>query len=226
MENVMEPELPEAGDPYWISDHPKHAEAVARVSQSFRSTQSSSAVAADPDRAIDGAPDDAPEPSPSDPRTPAPEPYELKPLPILKDARDFVADSGATAAEIGISQELAQDLLTAYAMDADFPEIPHYTGTPEAAEASLQKEWGHDYEHRLGLARWALRQSGARVIDALDRSGLGNNPAVVKFFARDGARAALDQIYAKRDHPLFDSSHREHKRALSQVRWLHEVAGR
>jgi hypothetical protein len=217
------PEMPAAGDPYWDADHPQHKEAVARVSGTFRQ-----ALAPTPDttRTPVDEPDEGLPREPQTPRAPAPEPYDLTAPPTLTNARDLVSDAGATAAEVGLSKAVAQELLTAYALDAEFPALPQYTGSPEAAETVLHAEWGADYEHRLALAQWAVKHSGERVQTALDQSGLGNNPAVVKFFARDGARAALDQIYAKRDHPLFDSSHREHKRALAQVKWLLEVAGR
>jgi hypothetical protein len=138
-----------------------------------------------------------------------------------------VADAGAVAAEIGISEELAQDCLTAFSMDhAEFPTLPSFDGSEAQAEATLQRQWGRDYEDNIAVARWFYQHSGPCVQKALNDSGLGNHPSVVAFLARDGARSALDMIYAQKDHPLFDGGHRGHKQAVQTVRWLTKIAGR
>jgi hypothetical protein len=183
-------------------------------------------------------PDAEPEPTPRPPsRIPPadvdaekPEPYKLQAPPTIDlsepSAKDFVADAGAVAAELGLSQELAQEALTALAMDAEFPTLPEFSGSSEQAEATLQQQWGRDFEDNLALARWSYKNAGPRVQKALDQSGLGNHPSVVAFLARDGARSALDMIFAQKDHPLHDAGHRGHKAAIQTVRWLTKLAGR
>lgn len=63
------------------------------------------------------------------------------------------------------------------------------------ADAALRREWGADYERRLGLAQRALRHfGGADLAATLDRSGLGNDPAWARAFARIGESLAEDSL--------------------------------
>ena len=63
------------------------------------------------------------------------------------------------------------------------------------ADAALRREWGGGYDRRLGLAQRALRHfGGADLAALLDRSGLGNDPAWVRAFARVGEAMAEDSL--------------------------------
>jgi CTP synthase (UTP-ammonia lyase) len=78
----------------------------------------------------------------------------------------------------------------------------------------------------------------------LMNTAAGNNPSVVKLFARLGAEVTEDmtqntqnnnlavsrldaqdeiaQIYANNSHPYFNAAHPEHRAAVERVRQLHE----
>jgi len=63
------------------------------------------------------------------------------------------------------------------------------------ADAALRREWGAGYDRRFGLARRALRHFGGPDLAAtLDRTGLGNDPAWVRAFARIGEAMAEDAL--------------------------------
>jgi hypothetical protein len=67
--------------------------------------------------------------------------------------------------------------------------------THAEADAALRREWGVDYERRLGLAQRALRHfGGADLAAMLDRTGLGNDPAWIRAFARIGEALAEDSL--------------------------------
>jgi len=57
----------------------------------------------------------------------------------------------------------------------------------EAAEAELRRDWGAAYDRRLDEARRAARTlGGAALLAHLDGSGIGNDPLIVRAFARAG----------------------------------------
>jgi hypothetical protein len=63
------------------------------------------------------------------------------------------------------------------------------------ADMALRRDWGTDYDRRLGLARRALHHfGGADLAATLDRSGLGNDPSWVRAFARIGEALAEDSL--------------------------------
>jgi hypothetical protein len=78
----------------------------------------------------------------------------------------------------------------------------------------------------------------------LEKSGLGNNPVLVKFFARvghelledqlvgeggdviggEGAKAEIAKIMGDPKHPYFNRSHPEHEAALKKMTGLYQIA--
>ena len=119
----------------------------------------------------------------------------------------------------------------------------------EAAEA-LRKEWGSGYERQLSLAaRAAKRFGGDELIAALNESGFGNNPHLVRAFAKvagmiaedtmksdgtptapagDAALAEIARIQgeALKDskHPWINADHPEHNAVLERMRALFTAA--
>ena len=114
----------------------------------------------------------------------------------------------------------------------------------EEVEASLKKEWGFDYDKNLRAAQRALQVYGDDEVRALMDTEVGNNPAVIKLFARLGkdvtedmaqntqnnglnvspldAKQEIQKIMDDPKHPYFDAGHRDHKAAVEQMRQLHE----
>jgi len=114
----------------------------------------------------------------------------------------------------------------------------------EQVESQLKSEWGLDFQKNMRAAHRALQVYGDDEIIELMNGPAGNNPAVVKLFARLGAEVtedmaqntqrsnvavspldAQDEInstMANPNHPYFDASHPEHRTAVERMRQLHE----
>jgi len=114
----------------------------------------------------------------------------------------------------------------------------------EQVESQLKSEWGLDFQKNMRAAHRALQVYGDDEIIDLMNGPAGNNPAVVKLFARLGAEVtedmaqntqrsnvavspldAQDEInstMANPSHPYFDASHPEHRTAVERMRQLHE----
>ena len=114
----------------------------------------------------------------------------------------------------------------------------------EETEASLKQEWGLEYDKNVRAAQRALQVYGDPEIMELMNTEAGNNPAVVKLFARLGkevtedmaqntqnnnlavspldAKAEIETIYADSNHAYHNARNPKHKEAVEQVRQLHE----
>lgn len=63
------------------------------------------------------------------------------------------------------------------------------------AETALKKEFGESYTQKLSEARTALKRfAPADVISYLDKTGLGNNPGLIKMFAAIQAQIGGDSL--------------------------------
>jgi hypothetical protein len=124
------------------------------------------------------------------------------------------------------------------------------TARMDEAEQVLRKEWGGGYERQLSLAaRAAKRFGGEDLIAALNETGFGNNPHLVRAFAKvasliaedtmksdgtptapagDAALAEIARIQgeALRDpkHPWINADHPEHNATLERMRALFTAA--
>ncbi len=75
-------------------------------------------------------------------------------------------------------------------------------------ELQLKKDLGPKYDESLNYARWALKEFGdvhGNLVKMLDETGLGDNPAIVKFFAQVGARLADDKARGVGGGPRFSA---------------------
>jgi hypothetical protein len=120
------------------------------------------------------------------------------------------------------------------------------TNQKEEVEAGLKKEWGYDFDKNLRAAQRAMQVYADDELMDLMNTEVGNNPAVIKLFARLGkdvtedmaqntqnnslqvspldAKQEIQQIMADTSHPYFDASNPEHKNAVEHMRQLHEKA--
>lgn len=152
----------------------------------------------------------------------------------------------AHAHKHGLTQEQAQAMVDFYTqrIDAVRGQIaPAYEQTVE----QLRKEWGGAYDRNVALAQRALREmeGGDELIQTLDATGLGNHPALVKFFAKLGAemaedglidtksagintpadaRAKIASIRNDRDHPFNKPGVPGHDEAKEEMRRLYDEA--
>lgn len=124
------------------------------------------------------------------------------------------------------------------------------TARMKEAEQTLRQEWGPGYERQLSLAaRAAKRFGGDDLIAALNETGFGNNPHLVRAFAKvadliaedtmksdgtptapagDAALAEIARIQgeALKDpkHPWINANHPEHNVVLERMRALFAAA--
>lgn len=115
----------------------------------------------------------------------------------------------------------------------------------------LKKEFGSAFDKQIEIAKRGLKEFGGdEVVDMLNRTGLGDNPAVVKMFAKIGRELLEDsvvqadksnvfgvtpeeaqkQITTLRSNPdfneaYFNSIHPGHKQAVAQMKELYEKLG-
>jgi len=109
------------------------------------------------------------------------------------------------------------------------------------AVATLKKEWGAAYDQKLELSRAAIRAFASEEdIKALDE-GLGNDPRMIKLFAKIGAavsedklkgtqgnntpveaQGAINAILGDPKHPYHDKKHPEHAAAVQAVQELYK----
>tara|TARA_R100001377_G_scaffold83427_2_gene64943 strand:- start:1188 stop:2045 length:858 start_codon:yes stop_codon:yes gene_type:complete len=103
----------------------------------------------------------------------------------------------SVAHEAGLSGNQAQRLYEWYtANNAEQYEQAVSTAEESVAEseASMRKEWGKAYDHKMEQALRAVREFGGEpLVDELNATGLGNNPNLIKAFASAGERIIGDQ---------------------------------
>tara|TARA_A100001015_G_scaffold305295_1_gene397814 strand:+ start:1446 stop:2255 length:810 start_codon:yes stop_codon:yes gene_type:complete len=110
-------------------------------------------------------------------------------------------------------------------------------------ESVLKQEWGYDYDKKVAAADRALKVYGDDELrDLITNSSAGNNPAVIRFFARLGQEVTEDMAQNTQNNRLSvspldakdeiakimsDANHAYHKgdeTAVEKVRQLHEKA--
>ena len=113
----------------------------------------------------------------------------------------------------------------------------------DQTEQTLKQEWGYDYDKNVRAATRALNVYGDDELrDLINNTSAGNNPAVIKFFAKLGAeitedmakntqnnRLAVSPLDAKEEinKIMSDTNHPYHKgdqMAVEKMRQLHEKA--
>jgi hypothetical protein len=105
------------------------------------------------------------------------------------------------AHKAGLSQRQAADL-AAWWNGAMAQTVQGQNGaqqrTEAAGEATLKQEWGAAYDEKLHLARSAMAHYGdEQVIAYYDKTRLGNDPAVLKMFAKIGSQLAEDGLVGR-----------------------------
>lgn len=178
----------------------------------------------------------------------SPDKYEFK-APENMD-EDFVKGFKELAVKNGILPRQADKLFEFYNAHVEKVISTNETENKRAFEESvngLKKEWGQAYERKLqaasGLFNQVADEDSKKVIN---ESGLGNNPAVIKLFAKIAeqmgedkfvnannigsigltpaeAQQKINEIYGNMDHPYYNKSHPSHKDALNEMTKLFEA---
>ena len=155
-------------------------------------------------------------------------------------------DFAKFAHENGLTTKQAQSLHKWY-----FGKISdgYQTNAAKVAEAStaLRQEWGVAFAKNLALAQRAARQFGGdETMKMFDDTGLGNDPRVIRLFARIGQQLSEDKVLTERDtgavissqsakqkiaaimsnpkHAYFVADDPNHAAAVKEVADLHALA--
>jgi hypothetical protein len=160
---------------------------------------------------------------------------------------ESVSEFKNVAHKIGLNNEQINALMDFQISQVNYELDQQQNGLSvqkDEVESTLKQEWGFDYDKNIRSAQRALQVYGDEDIKQLMNTEVGNNPAVIKLFARLGkevtedmaqntqnnslnvspldAKQEIENIMSNPKHPYFDASHREHKTAVEQMRQLHE----
>jgi len=97
----------------------------------------------------------------------------------------------------GASPEIVQSAIDWYygtLRDADTDAGQFVERSQADSEAAMRREWGGAYDDNVAYARRALQQYGGDdLVALLDQTGLGNNAALLRAFARVGQTTGEDR---------------------------------
>jgi|TARA_R110000803_G_scaffold41297_1_gene88893 hypothetical protein len=182
-------------------------------------------------------------------RPETPEKYEIN---IPETHKEYFQDENVkqfknVAHKIGLNSEQVNAI-----MDYQMKAIDNQVSTEpskvavqrEETENNLKKEWGFEYDKNVRAAQRALDVYGDDDIKKLMNTEAGNNPAVIKMFARLGAEVTedmakntqhntlatspldaqteIDNIFSNAKDPYHDNMHKDHMQRVEHMRQLHE----
>lgn len=170
---------------------------------------------------------------------------------IPQEYQDYFAKENldqfkTVAHQIGLNNKQVNALLD-YQVNSIKYEMENEPNTIAAQKADteqmLKQEWGYDYDKNVRAAERALDVYGDEELrDLITNTSAGNNPAVIRFFAKLGAevtedmaqntqnnRLAISPLDAKEEiqKVMNDPNHAYHKgeqTAVEKMRQLHEKA--
>jgi hypothetical protein len=172
--------------------------------------------------------------------------YEVK-IPDQAD-KEFVGKFKEMAHKSGILPKQAQALMDWY-LQAEGQAVQSRQAQQkqkvEQGIAALRKEWGDGFDKQVALAKLGVREvGGGELAEYLEKTGLGDDPMIVKWAARmgkalgedklrgDGAgkfgqtpdeiQAQIDAVMTNTSHPYFDRNHAGHQQAVAQMESLYQ----
>ena len=160
---------------------------------------------------------------------------------------DQVKEFRNVAHQIGLNNDQTKALIDFQVKSVDHELQRRSTDlsvAKQATEDTLKKEWGYDYDKQVRNAERALNVYGDDEIKQLMESDAGNNPAVIKMFARLGAevtedmakntqnnslatspldaQSEIDNIFSDPKDAYHDNMHKDHTNRVEYMRQLHE----
>lgn len=159
-----------------------------------------------------------------------------------------------TAFQAGLLPKQAQQLLEWYARNEELTDqMTQQTQAREVEQsiATLKQDFGQAFEGKVMMAQRAVQElASPELVELLESTGAGNNPAVVKFFASlgealmedsptsqsgatgmkgsmapDEAQAEINKIMADMNHPYFNKDNAQHEDAVRKMNRLFEMLG-
>jgi len=185
-------------------------------------------------------------------RPSSPDEYELPTVEIPEEiaSEELEAEFRQKAHELGLLPHQVKELYEWY-VNKNLEEFQSLAESIEEqrqeAEAQLRKEWGKAYNEKVELARKAFAAFADDDTWALFEEGLGNDPRIIKLFAKIGEQLAEDtlegapkrslmspeearaEIARLQGDPKFmeaysNKLHPEHQYAVERMRQLFEMA--
>ncbi len=192
-----------------------------------------------------------------------PEGYKFEPIKDVAPELGWDNNSDAGLAKLfherGLPQKTANVLrsdLVGMLNHAHKQQVERETVAMKNAETSLRQEWGDKFENNLAAAnKLVMRAGGQQAMDAMGgEKGLGNNPHILKTFAKIASMLSEDQMKAfdqgggsggaqggnetkeqalqkinemnnaDKKHPLWDENHPKHDEAVAERRRLYKIA--
>lgn len=130
-------------------------------------------------------------------RPESPEKYEFKRPTVAEGVKydeDMEKAFKGIAHKNGLSTRQAQGILDSY-NELQAGRMSKFTGAMEEGVTGLKKEWGQSFDRNIELARQSVRKLGGdEMVSLLEETGLGNHPAMIKFFSKMGEQIAEDQM--------------------------------
>jgi hypothetical protein len=124
-----------------------------------------------------------------------PDKYEVKRPEIpegLAYNEDLEKQFLPVAHKIGLNGKQANALI-AWQTEMVKQEAEQYKQGMKTAEEALKKEWGNDYANKVSIAQRIIKDyAGQEVVDFLEKTKLGNNPAFIKFIHEIGSTLVED----------------------------------
>ena len=158
---------------------------------------------------------------------------------------DFFKDFKQQAFELGVLPKQAQAMLDWYSSKvlSTEEEFANQEASRREKEINaLKEEWGESFETNVGAAVAAVNEFGGQELkDYFNKTGIGDDPLVIKAFAKIGKAMSEDkfvdtqgdhittglskedyldkikEIQGNKEHPYWDKKHPEHRRAVEEM---------
>lgn len=150
----------------------------------------------------------------------------------------------------GLNPKQARNLYDAYVKTQVERHAAYHTHQKQIksqAEMAMRREYGQQYDSAINSARTAVKQYADEDFYAyLDQTGLGNDPRMIRIFAKIGremsgdtrlngrpaqpevnpadAERAISQFREKHQSALYDRAHPDHDRLVKEMNQLFEKA--
>lgn len=162
---------------------------------------------------------------------------------LERSARAWFHDAGLSQRQAEVLYRNWNDFAAAQARDS---EITAAEGRAQA-ERELRSEWGRIYDRKVATASRAVAEFGGEALAAyLDETGLGNDPRLIRAFARIAELVGEDSLVGEGDRQgdfsvnpdaargeiartlrnpaYFDANHPEHASIVDRMRGLFAAA--
>lgn len=162
---------------------------------------------------------------------------------------DFIKNFNKLAHDNNILPTQAKAMMEYYRGEVEKEDKTYLEERAQAqtkAEATLKAEWGEGFDKNLFKAQQVVKTFGDDgITQFLDETGLGNEPAVIKFLAKigeslnedtfkpdavghlgmtkDEAQEELNRTMADFNGAYYNSAHADHARMVQRINKLHAV---